>query len=134
MHEKLALVAIEDYGKDLSTVHSLQRKHDVFERELEALGTKVQETVRTADRLEVMYVLGLVALRCDQVEFPDNMEDILMKREEVAATWELLQEQSEASFKTVFRSTRLTCPTGSQTTLGRLKRFARVHEQRETYP
>lgn len=41
MNEKAAAVTSDDYGRDLATVQTLQRKHEGLERDLDALETKV---------------------------------------------------------------------------------------------
>ena len=41
INEKAAAVTSDDYGRDLATVQTLQRKHEGLERDLDALEDKV---------------------------------------------------------------------------------------------
>ncbi|EGD77905.1 spectrin [Salpingoeca rosetta] len=74
--EKMAMLSTEDYGKDLASVEALQRKHEVFTRDLAALGDSVASLSDDARRL------------C--TAFPDSAGDVRTKRDAVSQHWEQL--------------------------------------------
>ena len=51
INEKDSIISSDDYGKDLPSVQSLQRKHDAIERDLAALADKVAGLQSEASRL-----------------------------------------------------------------------------------
>jgi spectrin beta len=76
-----ALPEDHDLGRNLGDVKNLISKHEVFEREIAALGTQVQSLDTEASRLAASYP-GAQA------------RDINSKQEEVAMVWEDLQARS----------------------------------------
>eukprot|EP00043_Microstomoeca_roanoka_P018637 m.201569 g.201569 ORF g.201569 m.201569 type:complete len:2469 (+) comp16866_c1_seq3:1085-8491(+) len=74
--EKAAMLSTEDYGKDLASVEALQRKHEVFSRDLAALGDSVASLSDDARRL------------C--AAFPDSSNEVRQKRDTVSQHWEEL--------------------------------------------
>eukprot|EP00117_Sycon_ciliatum_P044800 scpid11950/ scgid32267/ Spectrin alpha chain, brain; Fodrin alpha chain; Spectrin, non-erythroid alpha chain len=45
----------DDYGKDVGSAENLQRQHEAFERDLEAVQTRVEDLTGSADRLATQY-------------------------------------------------------------------------------
>ena len=42
IHEKSLLMSVEDYGKDLTAVETLQRKQDTMEQDMTAIEEKIK--------------------------------------------------------------------------------------------
>lgn len=74
--EKDVVLSSDDYGRDLASVQTLQRKHDGVERDLAALEDRVSTLGQEADRL-----CGIHADHGDQIQ---------AKRAEIVAYWERL--------------------------------------------
>ncbi|XP_044730361.1 spectrin alpha chain isoform X3 [Chrysoperla carnea] len=74
--EKDVVLSSDDYGRDLASVQTLQRKHEGVERDLAALEDKVSTLGAEADRL-----CGIHGDHSDQIQD---------KRNEIAAYWEKL--------------------------------------------
>uniref|UniRef100_A0A8C4X8M7 Spectrin alpha chain, non-erythrocytic 1 n=1 Tax=Erpetoichthys calabaricus TaxID=27687 RepID=A0A8C4X8M7_ERPCA len=72
--EKEQLMASDDFGRDLASVQALLRKHEGLERDLAALGDKVNNLGTEADRL--------------QQSHPQNASQIHLKRDELITNWE----------------------------------------------
>jgi spectrin alpha len=69
----------DQYGSDLASVKRLQRKHDGFERDLDALGDRVRELDDVSQRLMNTH--------------PDEADEICQKQIKIQQTWtELLQK------------------------------------------
>lgn len=81
--EKDVVLSSDDFGRDLATVQTLQRKHEGVERDLAALEDKVSTLGQEADRL-----CGIHA---------DHSEQIQAKRSEIQSYWERLTAKSKAS-------------------------------------
>ncbi|KAK7794241.1 hypothetical protein R5R35_012555 [Gryllus longicercus] len=79
--EKDVVLSSDDYGRDLASVQTLQRKHEGVERDLAALEDKVTTLGQEADRL-----CGIHA---------DHAEQIQAKRAEIVAYWESLTHKAE---------------------------------------
>ena len=76
INEKDQLLSSDDFGKDLASVQTLQRKHDGVERDLAALNDKVATLTAEARDL------------CSQ--HPEHAEQITNKEKEINANWEAL--------------------------------------------
>lgn len=76
INEKDLLLSTDDYGKDLASVQTLQRKHDGLERDLAALSDKVGTLGKEADQLCQLH--------------PENADEINAKKNEIISTWEAL--------------------------------------------
>merc|ERR1712020_871440 len=74
--EKDTLLSSDDYGKDLASVQTLQRKHEGVERDLAALEDKVLTLAQESTRLCNIH--------------PEHAEQITAKHEEIKNTWEQL--------------------------------------------
>jgi spectrin alpha len=85
--EKDRLVSVNDYGQDLVSVEALQRKHEVFARDLAALGDGVAAVSEDGKRLATAT--------------PSNGSDIRAKMEQVQDQWTALSTKAQA------RKTRL---------------------------
>ncbi|XP_046986663.1 spectrin alpha chain isoform X3 [Schistocerca americana] len=79
--EKDVVLSSDDYGRDLASVQTLQRKHEGVERDLAALEDKVSTLGQEADRL-----CGIHADHADQIQ---------AKRAEIVAYWESLTRKAE---------------------------------------
>ena len=75
--EKTAMLSTEDFGKDTASVEALQRKHEVFSRDLAALGDSVTSLGEEARRLSTA--------------FPDSASEVAGKRDAVTRHWEQLR-------------------------------------------
>ena len=73
--EKDVLISSE-YGKDLASVQTLQRKHETLERDLAALEDKVRALTAEAERLQTIH--------------SEHSQDIQSKHEEIKSCWETL--------------------------------------------
>ena len=82
MEEKDATLNTDDFGHDLATVQRLQRKHDGLERDLAALGLKVQELDETATRLTQTH--------------PDQTQSIFDHQEEINNRWNDLTSKANS--------------------------------------
>ncbi|GLV31595.1 alpha Spectrin [Carabus blaptoides fortunei] len=80
--EKDVVLSSDDYGRDLASVQTLQRKHEGVERDLAALEDKVSTLGQEADRL-----CGIHADHADQIQ---------AKRAEIVAYWERLTSKAKA--------------------------------------
>ncbi|KAK9736583.1 Variant SH3 domain [Popillia japonica] len=74
--EKDVVLSSDDYGRDLASVQTLQRKHEGVERDLAALEDKVLTLGKEADRLCAIH--------------GDHADQIQAKRAEIQAFWERL--------------------------------------------
>jgi spectrin alpha len=81
VNEKDLLLSSDDFGKDLASVQTLQRKHEGVERDLAALNDKVVTLGKEADTL------------CAQ--HPDSSDQINAKKEEIFKCWEALCQKSK---------------------------------------
>lgn len=81
--EKDAVLSSDDYGRDLASVQTLQRKHEGVERDLAALEDKVSTLGQEADRL-----CGIHA---------DHGGQIQAKRAEIVNYWESLTAKAKVS-------------------------------------
>ncbi|XP_022904897.1 spectrin alpha chain isoform X1 [Onthophagus taurus] len=79
--EKDVVLSSDDYGRDLASVQTLQRKHEGVERDLVALEDKVLTLGKEADRL-----CGIHA---------DHAGQIQAKRAEIEAYWERLTAKAK---------------------------------------
>ncbi|KAG8249869.1 hypothetical protein J6590_012180 [Homalodisca vitripennis] len=79
--EKDVVLSSDDYGRDLATVQTLQRKHEGVERDLAALEDKVLTLGQEADRLCGIH--------------PDHADQIQAKRAEIVAYWERLKDKAK---------------------------------------
>ncbi|XP_078000869.1 spectrin beta chain, non-erythrocytic 5-like isoform X3 [Glandiceps talaboti] len=82
INEKCMAVSIDDYGKDLPAVESLQRRHDDLERDMIAIAHKIQDLDKTGTDLKRRY--------------PQNATAIQGKQHEVHDNWDRLNEQANA--------------------------------------
>ncbi|KAI1882449.1 hypothetical protein AGOR_G00250870 [Albula goreensis] len=73
IEEKNQALNTDNYGHDLASVQALQRKHEGFERDLAALGDKVNSLGETADRLMQTH--------------QEAVDDITEKRKELNTAW-----------------------------------------------
>jgi len=78
--EKDVVLSSDDFGRDLASVQTLQRKHEGVERDLAALEDKVQ-------------TLGQEAARLCEIH-PDNADQIKSKHQEIVNNWERLTEKA----------------------------------------
>lgn len=85
--EKDVVLSSDDYGRDLASVQTLQRKHEGVERDLAALEDKVSTLGEEADRL-----CGIHA---------DHANQIKAKRAEIVSYWESLT--AKAKVKTLIK-------------------------------
>ncbi|XP_067406754.1 spectrin beta chain, erythrocytic isoform X2 [Emydura macquarii macquarii] len=76
--EKEQIYSSLDYGKDLTSVVLLQRKHKTFEDELQGLGTRLQQTLQDGEDMVAQKHFGYPKIRG--------------RMEEVKALWAQLQE------------------------------------------
>ena len=74
--EKDLLLSSDDFGKDLASVQTLQRKHDGVERDLAALNDKVGTLMAEAKNLCSLH--------------PQHADQINTKENEISSTWEAL--------------------------------------------
>ena len=74
--EKDALLSSDDFGKDLASVQTLQRKHEGVERDLAALEDKVLTLAQESTRLCSIH--------------PEHAEQITAKHDDIKANWEQL--------------------------------------------
>ncbi|XP_036385628.1 spectrin alpha chain, non-erythrocytic 1-like isoform X3 [Megalops cyprinoides] len=75
--EKEQLMASDDFGRDLASVQALLRKHEGLERDLAALGDKVNTLGVEAERLQKTH--------------PHNATQIQLKRDELITNWEQIR-------------------------------------------
>ncbi|KAI8126099.1 non-erythrocytic 5, Spectrin beta chain [Lucilia cuprina] len=80
INEKEANLISEDYGQDLESIQALNRKHLVFETELEAIREQVNSVMNEANNLAEIY--------------PDAKEHIEVKRDETIEAWADITEKS----------------------------------------
>ena len=71
-----------EYGHDLPSVKRLQRKHDGFERDLDALGDRIRELDDVSQRLMNTH--------------PDQAEAIYQKQIKIQQTWTDLTQKADA--------------------------------------
>ena len=71
-----------EYGHDLPSVKRLQRKHDGFERDLDALGERIRELDDVSQRLISTH--------------PDQAEAIFNKQVKIQNTWKDLTQKADA--------------------------------------
>ncbi|XP_057290447.1 spectrin alpha chain, non-erythrocytic 1-like isoform X2 [Hydractinia symbiolongicarpus] len=83
--EKETALATDDVGKDLSSVATLQRKHETLERDLAALADKVKLLNSEAAELKEKY--------------PEEEEPITAKEVELQQHWNDLQEKAKVREK-----------------------------------
>uniref|UniRef100_I3JZ90 Spectrin alpha chain, non-erythrocytic 1 n=1 Tax=Oreochromis niloticus TaxID=8128 RepID=I3JZ90_ORENI len=76
IEEKNQALNTDNYGHDLASVQALQRKHEGFERDLAALGDKVNSLGETAERLIQSH--------------PESVDDIQEKCTELNTAWSSL--------------------------------------------
>lgn len=79
--EKDVVLSSDDYGRDLVSVQTLQRKHEGIERDLAALEDKVMTLGQEAERL------------CNLHE--DHAEQIQNKHAEIVSNWEMLKTKAQ---------------------------------------
>jgi len=79
--EKDAVLSSDDFGKDLASVQTLQRKHEGIERDLAAL----EDRVRT---------IGEEAARLCEIH-PEHAPQIQAKHKEIEANWQSLIEKAK---------------------------------------
>ncbi|CAG0895460.1 unnamed protein product [Darwinula stevensoni] len=82
IQEKDEALNNEDYGKDLRSVQTLQRKHEGLERDLAALSDKIRQLDETAHRLMQTH--------------PEAAENIHQKQSEINEDWTQLQAKANA--------------------------------------
>ena len=80
IQEKDDALSIDDLGKDLRTVQALQRKHEGLERDLAALGDKIQKINDDAKGLSKNH--------------PDSKEVIYVKQTEINEEWTQLNTKA----------------------------------------
>uniref|UniRef100_A0A915I988 Uncharacterized protein n=1 Tax=Romanomermis culicivorax TaxID=13658 RepID=A0A915I988_ROMCU len=78
--EKDSALSLDDFGRDLTTVQALQRKHEGTERDLAALDGKMQSLVQESERLKQLH--------------PDRSEAIGNKQNEIQKFWENLRHKA----------------------------------------
>jgi len=78
--EKDSVLSSDDYGKDLASVQTLQRKHEGIERDLAALEDRVRTIGEEASRLCEIH--------------PEHAEQIQAKHKEIEANWSGLIEKA----------------------------------------
>lgn len=81
INEKDAIISTDDYGRDIVSVQTLQRKHEGVERDLAALAEKVTNLSQEAGKL------------CEK--HPDLSEQTLAKQREIENAWATLQLKCE---------------------------------------
>ncbi|MGH0132604.1 UNVERIFIED_CONTAM: hypothetical protein FKN15_040755 [Acipenser sinensis] len=81
IEEKNQALNTDNYGHDLASVQALQRKHEGFERDLAALGDKVNSLGETADRLIQSH--------------PEAVDDIQEKCTELNQAWNSLVSRAD---------------------------------------
>ncbi|XP_053601908.1 spectrin alpha chain isoform X2 [Plodia interpunctella] len=79
--EKDVVLGSDDYGRDLATVQTLQRKHEGVERDLAALEDKVSTLDGEAARLAAIHA--------------DHAPAIHSKRDEITAAWQKLVQKAK---------------------------------------
>lgn len=79
--EKDTLISSE-YGKDLASVQTLQRKHETMERDLAALEDKVRTVSAEADRLCNVHPEHSVAIKAKHEEITSSWETLIAKAKE----------------------------------------------------
>ncbi|KAK9511533.1 hypothetical protein O3M35_000170 [Rhynocoris fuscipes] len=79
--EKDVVLSSDDYGRDLASVQTLQRKHEGVERDLAALEDKVSTLGKEADRLCTIH--------------SDHAPQIQAKRAEIVSYWERLTAKAK---------------------------------------
>jgi len=79
--EKDTLISSDDFGKDLASVQTLQRKHEGNERDLAALEDKVRTLAQEHERLCNIY--------------PEHTDQIKAKHNEINKNWETLTTKSK---------------------------------------
>ncbi|XP_026324056.1 spectrin alpha chain isoform X2 [Hyposmocoma kahamanoa] len=79
--EKDVVLGSDDYGRDLATVQTLQRKHEGVERDLAALEDKVSTLDGEAARLAAIH--------------QDHAPAIHAKRDEITAAWQTLVQKAK---------------------------------------
>lgn len=82
IQEKDEALDNDDYGKDLRSVQTLQRKHEGLERDLAALGDKIRQLDETANRLMQTH--------------PEAAETIYAKQKEINEEWTQLTAKANA--------------------------------------
>ncbi|KAI1305303.1 Spectrin alpha chain [Halotydeus destructor] len=82
IQEKDEALNNDDYGRDLRSVQTLQRKHDGLERDLAALGDKIRSLDETAQRLIKSH--------------PDSAELTFSKQSEINDSWNQLTSKANA--------------------------------------
>lgn len=80
--EKDVVLSSDDFGRDLASVQTLQRKHEGIERDLAALEDKV-------------YTLGAEADRLAAIHQADHSQQIQAKRAEILQSWESLTTKAK---------------------------------------
>ena len=80
--EKAEALNIEDLGKDLRSVQALQRKHEGLERDLAALGDKLNALEEDSAKMAKNH--------------PESIEEITERKAEIYKTWEELQQTAMA--------------------------------------
>lgn len=88
--EKDAGLSGEDFGRDLTSVQALQRKHDGTERDLAALEGKVESLGQETARLKQLH--------------PDRADAIAAKHDEVLGIWAALKAKAAARKANLDRS------------------------------
>nr|XP_032800960.1 spectrin alpha chain, non-erythrocytic 1 isoform X8 [Petromyzon marinus] len=81
IEEKNQALNTDNFGHDLASVQALQRKHEGFERDLAALGDKVNSLDETADRLTQSH--------------PESAGDLQEKRTELNQAWGALVKRAD---------------------------------------
>ncbi|XP_072287916.1 spectrin alpha chain, non-erythrocytic 1 isoform X3 [Pyxicephalus adspersus] len=81
IEEKNQALNTDSYGHDLASVQALQRKHEGFERDLAALGDKVNSLGETAERLIQSH--------------PESADDIQEKCTELNQAWNSLGKRAD---------------------------------------
>ncbi|XP_064458376.1 spectrin alpha chain-like isoform X2 [Ornithodoros turicata] len=79
--EKDVVLSSDDYGRDLVSVQTLQRKHEGIERDLAALEDKVMTLGQEADRLCNIH--------------SDHRDQIRGKHAEIVGAWEMLKAKAQ---------------------------------------
>ena len=83
INEKNEAIADDsEYGNDLPSVKRLQRKHDGFERDLDALGDRIRELDDVSQRLMNTH--------------PDQAEAIYQKQIKIQNAWTELTQKADA--------------------------------------
>jgi len=81
INEKDLLLSSDDYGKDLASVQTLQRKHEGLERDLAALKDRVNTLGNEASNLCGVH--------------PESADAIMAKKNEIEANWKALCAKSK---------------------------------------